>query len=46
MFTFPSRKEGCIMSVDLFVSIISLVLASLSFGITITVLIVDSKNGR
>ena len=34
------------MSVDLFVSIISLVFASLSLGITITVLIVDSKNGR
>lgn len=34
------------MSVDLFVGIISLVLASLSLGITITVLIVDSKNGR
>ncbi len=34
------------MSVDLFVSIISLVLASLSLGITITVFIVDHKNGR
>lgn len=34
------------MSVDLFVSIISLMLASLSLGITITVLLVDRKNGR
>ena len=34
------------MSVDLVVSIISQVRASQSLGITITVLIVDSNNGR
>lgn len=34
------------MDAYLFVGIISLVLASLSLGITITVLLVDNKNGR